>query len=49
MYSSFWDNLKNAFNRQDNSLYKLLAINLIAFFVLLIARVFLTLSGYGEV
>jgi membrane associated rhomboid family serine protease len=49
MYSSFWDNLKNAFNRQDNSLYKLMAINLIAFFVLLIARVFLTLSGYGEV
>lgn len=49
MYSSFWDNLKNAFNRQDNSLYKLLAINLIAFFVLLIARVLLTLGGYGEV
>jgi hypothetical protein len=32
MYSSFWDNLKNAFNRRDNSLYKLMAINLIAFF-----------------
>ena len=48
MYSSFWDNLKNAFNRQDNSLYKLMAINLIAFFVLLIAKVFLTLSGYGD-
>ena len=47
MYSSFWDNLKNAFNRRDNSLYKLMAINLIAFFVLLIARVVLTLSGFG--
>jgi membrane associated rhomboid family serine protease len=47
MYSSFWDNLKNAFNRRDNSLYKLIAINLIAFFVLLIARVVLTLSGFG--
>jgi len=49
MYSSFWDNLKNAFNRRDNSLYKLLAINLIAFFILLISRVVLTLSGFGEV
>ncbi|MDA1267697.1 MAG: rhomboid family intramembrane serine protease [Bacteroidetes bacterium] len=48
MYSSFWDNLKNAFNRRDNSLYKLMAINLIAFFVLLIARVVLTLSGFEE-
>ena len=47
MYSSFWDNLKNAFNRRDNSLYKLMAINLIAFFVLLISRVVLTLSGFG--
>jgi len=49
MYSSFWDNLKNAFNRRDNSLYKLIALNLLAFFVLLIARVFLTLSGFGDV
>ena len=49
MYSSFWDNLKNAFNRWDNSLYKLMAINLIAFFILLISRVVLTLSGFGEV
>ena len=48
MYSSFWDNLKNPFNRRDNSLYKLMAINLIVFFVLLIARVLLTLSGFGE-
>jgi hypothetical protein len=49
MYSSFWDNLKNAFSRRDNSLYKLMAINLIAFFILLISRVVLTLSGFGEV
>lgn len=49
MYSSFWDNLKNAFNRRDNSLYKLMAINLIAFFILLISRVVLTLSGFGAV
>lgn len=49
MYSNFWDNLKNAFNRRDNSLYKLMAINLIAFFILLISRVVLTLSGFGAV
>jgi membrane associated rhomboid family serine protease len=49
MYSSFWDNLKNAFTRRDNSLYKLMAINLIAFFILLISRVVLTLSGFGAV
>jgi len=48
MYSSFWDNLKNAFTRQDNSLYKLIAINLVVFFVALLARVILTLSGFGE-
>lgn len=45
MYSSFWDNLRNAFRNSDNSLYKLIAINIIVFFVLLIARVFLTISG----
>jgi len=49
MYSSFWDNLKNAFSRRDNSLYKLMAINLIAFFILLISRVVMTLSGFGAV
>ena len=49
MYSSFWDNLKNAFKRRDNSLYKLMAINLAAFFILLISRVVLTLSGFGAV
>jgi membrane associated rhomboid family serine protease len=48
MYSSFWDNLKNAFNRQDNSLYKLIAINVLVFCVVLLAKVFLTLSGFGD-
>jgi membrane associated rhomboid family serine protease len=48
MYGGFWDNLKNAFKYRDNSLYKLIAINLIVFFVFLLARVFLTLSGFGE-
>jgi membrane associated rhomboid family serine protease len=48
MYGSFWDNLKNAFKYRDNSLYKLLAINLIVFFVVLIVRVFMTIGGFGE-
>lgn len=45
MYGSFWDNLRNAFRRSDNSLYKLIAINVLVFFVLLIVRVLLTVSG----
>lgn len=48
MYGSFWDNLKNAFTHRDNSLYKLIAINLIVFFVVLIIRVLMTISGFGE-
>jgi membrane associated rhomboid family serine protease len=48
MYSGFWDNLKNAFRRSDNSLYKLIAINILVFFGLLIFRVLLTISGFGE-
>jgi membrane associated rhomboid family serine protease len=48
MYNSFWDNLKNAFRYRENSLYKLIAINLIVFFVLLVLRVFLTISGFGD-
>ncbi|MBC6366419.1 rhomboid family intramembrane serine protease [Algoriphagus sp. AK58] len=48
MYGSFWDNLKNAFTRGDNSLYKLIAINILVFFVVLIVRVFMTISGFGE-
>ncbi|GAB3232280.1 rhomboid family intramembrane serine protease [Algoriphagus aestuariicola] len=45
MYGSFWDNLRNAFRHKDNSLYKLIAINVLVFFVLLIVRVLLTVSG----
>lgn len=48
MYGGFWDNLKNAFRHSDNSLYKLIAINVLVFFGLLVIRVFLTISGYGE-
>jgi membrane associated rhomboid family serine protease len=48
MYGGFWDNLKNAFRHSDNSLYKLIAINLLVFFGLLIVRVLLTISGLGD-
>ena len=48
MYGSFWDNLKNAFKYRDNGLYKLIAINLIVFFSVLLVRVFLTVGGFGE-
>lgn len=45
MYGSFWENLRNAFRHSDNSLYKLIAINILVFFVLLVVRVLLTISG----
>ena len=48
MYGSFWENLRNAFRHSDNSLYKLIAINLIVFFALLISRVILTIGGLDE-
>lgn len=48
MYGGFWDNLKNAFRHSDNSLYKLIAINILVFFGLLILRVLLTISGLGD-
>lgn len=47
MYGGFWYNLKNAFNHKDNGLYKLLAINILVYFILMVSRVFLTLGG-GE-
>ncbi|QDH78161.1 rhomboid family intramembrane serine protease [Echinicola soli] len=47
MYGGFWYYLKNAFNQRDNSLYKLLAINILVFLVFLVLRVFLTISGEG--
>ncbi|WP_339756417.1 rhomboid family intramembrane serine protease [Algoriphagus aquimarinus] len=45
MYGNFWDNLRNAFKHSDNSLYKLLAINILVFFVVLVFRVFMTIGG----
>ena len=48
MYGSFWENLRNAFRHSDNSLYKLIAINVLVFFGLLVARVLMTVSGLGD-
>jgi membrane associated rhomboid family serine protease len=48
MYGSFWENLRHAFRHRDNSLFKLIAINILVFFVLLISRVILTISGVEE-
>ncbi|SFB51375.1 rhomboid family protein [Algoriphagus aquimarinus] len=48
MYGNFWDNLRNAFKHSDNSLYKLLAINILVFFVVLVFRVFMTIGGLGN-
>jgi len=49
MYGNFWDNLKNAFKHSDNSLYKLIAINLLVFLFLMVLRVFLTIGGLGNI
>jgi membrane associated rhomboid family serine protease len=48
MYGNFWENLKNAFKYSDNSLYKLIAINLLVFMALLVVRVLFTIGGAGE-
>ncbi|REG83506.1 rhomboid family protein [Algoriphagus antarcticus] len=48
MYGNFWDNLRNAFKHSDNSLYKLIAINILVFFVVLVFRVFMTIGGLGD-
>jgi membrane associated rhomboid family serine protease len=45
MYGGFWYNLKNAFNHKDNGLYKVLAINILLYLILMVSRVFLTLGG----
>ena len=49
MYGNFWENLRNAFRHDNNSLYKLIAINLLVFLVLLVSRVMLTITGFGDV
>ncbi|KPQ13765.1 MAG: rhomboid family protease [Algoriphagus marincola HL-49] len=48
MYGNFWENLKNAFKHGDNSLYKLIAINLIVWAVFMVLRVVMTIGGIGE-
>ncbi|WP_339867646.1 rhomboid family intramembrane serine protease [uncultured Algoriphagus sp.] len=45
MYGNFWDNLRNAFKHSDNSLFKLIAINILVFFVVLIVEVPMTWGG----
>lgn len=48
MYNSFWDNLRNAFRQQENSLYKLIAINLIVWLSFMVLRVLMTIGGFGD-
>ena len=48
MYGNFWENLRNAFKHTDNSLYKLIAINILVFFAVLVVRVFMTIGGLGN-
>lgn len=49
MYGGFWYNLKNAFNHKDNGLYKILAINLLLYLILMVSRVLLTLGGAEDI
>ncbi|MCH7402860.1 rhomboid family intramembrane serine protease [Belliella kenyensis] len=49
MYGGFWDNLKNAFRYNNNSLYKLIAINLLVFVAVLVLRIVLSFSGAENV
>ncbi len=48
MYGNFWENLRNAFKHDNNSLFKLIAINLLVFLVVMVFRVLLTIGGLGE-
>ncbi|MEN2283321.1 rhomboid family intramembrane serine protease [Algoriphagus sp. SE2] len=48
MYGNFWENLRNAFRHDNNSLFKLIAINILVFMVLLVSRVILTITGFGD-
>lgn len=45
MYSGFWFNLKNAFNHKNNGLYKIMAINILLYFIVMVVRVFMSLGG----
>lgn len=48
MYGNFWDQLRNAFKNSNNSLYKLIAINLILWLGFMVLRVFMTIGGFSE-
>tara|TARA_R110002096_G_scaffold231162_6_gene420888 strand:+ start:180 stop:1103 length:924 start_codon:yes stop_codon:yes gene_type:complete len=45
MYGGFWYHIRHAFDLKNNGLYKIIAINLLAFLVLMVLRVFLTIGG----
>ncbi|MEX0884790.1 MAG: rhomboid family intramembrane serine protease [Cyclobacteriaceae bacterium] len=45
MYGGFWYHIRHAFDHNNNGLYKILAINILAFLVLMVLRVFLTIGG----
>lgn len=47
--TGFIDDLKNAFNKPNNSLYKLIAINIVVFVITGVIYVISKLSGYEEV
>lgn len=48
MYGGFLLNLRNAFKQNNNSLYKIIAINILVFFAMLFVRVIFTFSGAGS-
>jgi membrane associated rhomboid family serine protease len=45
MYGGFWSNLKDAFKNTNNSLYKLMAINILLFLAMAVFRIVFTYSG----
>lgn len=45
MYGGFWYHIRHAFDHKNNGLYKIIAINLLAFLVLMVLQVFLTIGG----
>lgn len=48
MYGGLWYNLKNAFNHRDNGLYKIMAINILLYLMVMVARVFFSLWGAAD-
>lgn len=49
MYGGFWYHIRHAFDHKNNGLYKILAINILVFLLLMVMRVFLTIGGAGEI